>query len=857
MSVSSGIRFSITTYLILFLTVGLLFFIIFGQLVREKGKDLNAEIQQMQQSVVEQEVRTALKLAVDELDRTHIALLGWDEVKQQLTNPRYYDYWRKNRLLTSAIMSKTVQQVELYNNQHHRLKSDDSSDLPDVFTEELLGLRAYKHNGEVTLKYGFAVQNDGFSNDTLGYVLFQVKLHQALKQTGALHSVVPAMIFDTLLNDQSVSIDALPKALKLKLNETSIATGLSDLISSTLRNFLLISAVLAALLLALVIYLYVRPLRSLSTYIDELRQGNLDSTHPLRLAGLRVQEIEKTSESLQAYHQQLTESNRIVQQSEAQLRSILDNVPDGILSINSRGVVLSSNPAACRLLAATSKDLIGKNLKEIVSSMDSDVHEVVAKRSDGSSFSAEITFSEQHEEAQNRTVILRDITESINAKEKLLQLANYDPLTGLPNRTLLRDRLLHAIHYARHHHRLVGLIFMDLDRFKNVNDTLGHQYGDNLLKQVAERLSSKLRESDTVARMGGDEFMIIVEDVEHPELISEMASRILTAVETPVQLDDRNVMVSASLGITIYPTDGSDPDRLIKNADTAMYRAKEMGRNNYQYFTEDMNAKAMERLELEQQLRLALQRNEFILYYQPRIDIQSGQIRGVEALIRWQHPEQGIVAPGRFISILEDTALIVPVGEWVVRTACQQLQQWLAAGRPRVRMAINLSARQFQDAELVTMLRTVLSETAVPPNLIELEITESLLMENLQTAIQVLQEFHELGVHISVDDFGTGYSSLNYLLQFPLDTIKIDQTFIAKVPTTESACNITKAVIALGKSMGLKVTAEGVETQAQAEFVKSQGCDEGQGYLFAKPLPALELEAQFLNSGYAYKIEAR
>jgi diguanylate cyclase (GGDEF)-like protein len=845
-SAHTGMRLSITTYFTIVLGVGLVLFIILGLVVREKGQDLNAQILRMQQTAIDQELHTALKLVVDELGRTKTALLGWDEVKQQLANPGYYDYWRANRLQTSMILPKLVQHCEIYNSRRQRLQTTSTAVLPAVFSPELLGLKASKRHGRILLREGFAVQNDSLA-EVLGYVVLQADLLPALQHTGALHSVVPEIISDSLREGQSIDIAVLPQFLQVTLSETPVAAGLSELIATALRDFLVIAALLAGLILYLVIHMYVRPLRSLSAYIDALRQGRINAAAPLRLAGIRVQEIDKTSQSLQAYHQQLADSNAEVQQSEARMRTILDNVPDGILAVDVNGAILSCNPAASKLLVMTQDELIGRNLTEIVIPFSGAEREVIAMRQDGSRFPAETTYSAKYDDSHARIVILRDITERKNAEEKLLQLANYDPLTGLPNRTLLRDRLMHAIHHARHHHRLVGLIFMDLDRFKNVNDTLGHQYGDALLQQVAERLSARLRESDTVARMGGDEFMIIVEDVQHPEQISETAARVLGAVAAPMQLDGRDVMVSASLGITIYPTDGSDPDRLIKNADTAMYRAKEMGRNNYQYFTEDMNVKAMERLELEQELRLALQHNEFLLYYQPRVDMQTSRITGVEALLRWQHPQHGLVLPGRFISILEETALIVPVGEWVLRTACWQLRQWLDKGGPRIKMAINISARQFQDKELVQKLKQALQETAVPAELIEIEITESLLMENLQTAVQVLQEFHRLGVLIAVDDFGTGYSSLNYLLQFPLDYIKIDQSFIAGVPGDANACAITKAVIALGTSMGLKLTAEGVETQAQADFVRAQGCDEGQGYLFARPMPARDVQLQFFK----------
>ncbi len=842
-----GLRLSITAYFVIVLGIGLLLFVALGLVVSDKGRQLNGEIIRMQRNATEQELNTALKLATDELEHTKNFLLNWDEVKQQLANPNYYDYWRDNRLKSSAQISKTVSGIELYSIGKERLQKTPKDSLPARFDETLLGLRAVNLGGTMLLQYGLAIKSEGH-DDVLGYVVIQALLFPALQHSGALQTLTPDMISYSLPEAKIISIDALHTYQHVVMTDIPAAAGLSNLISRTLRDFLGIAALLAALILYLVIYVYVRPLRSMSVYIDDLRQGKIGATASARLAGIQVKEIVKTRQSLQAYHQQLVESTAVVQQSETRLRTILDNVPDGVLSVDVTGTILSCNPAAGKLLAMPQNELIGMKLADLVKPLDGQDGEAVAIRKDGSRFPAETTCSAMHDEMQAQIVILRDITERKNAEDKLIQLANYDPLTGLPNRTLLRDRLMHSIHYARHHKRLVGLIFMDLDRFKNVNDTLGHQYGDALLKLIGERLSSILRESDTVARMGGDEFMIIVEDVHQQDQIAETATRILQAVATPVQLGEKNVLVSTSLGITVYPTDGTDPDRLIKNADTAMYRAKELGRNNYQYFTEEMNTAAMERLEMEQELRSALQNNEFLLYFQPRIAMQSNTLTGVEALLRWQHPHKGLILPGRFISILEDTALIVPVGEWVLRSACQQLRSWLDNGGPKIKMAVNISARQFQDQELVNMLRNILNETGVPPELIEIEITESLLMDNLQTTIQVLQEFHRIGVLVSVDDFGTGYSSLSYLLQFPLDNIKIDQSFIARIPDDPSACTITKAVIALGKSMQLKVTAEGIETTAQADFVRAEGCDEGQGFLFARPMPATQLQLQFFKT---------
>jgi len=434
--------------------------------------------------------------------------------------------------------------------------------------------------------------------------------------------------------------------------------------------------------------------------------------------------------------------------------------------------------------------------------------------------------------------IAEDITEAKMARERLAHLAHFDSLTGLPNRVLFNDRLRQSVAQARRNNWTLGVLFLDLDRFKLVNDTLGHATGDQLLRQVAARLTESLRPSDTVARLSGDEFAVILSELSGPQNAGHVSKKILGALAAPYDLGGHEVFVTVSIGITLYPTDSDDIDTLIRNADAAMYGAKAAGRNNYQYYTASMNARAAEKLQLETRMRRALERKEFILHYQPKVDVPSGRISGLEALLRWQSPDQGLVPPALFIPLLEETGLIVQVGEWVAQAACAQVRGWLDAGIRPVPVAINLSARQLRQPGFSEVMRRALELSAIESRLIQIEITESSLMENPEEAIVVLEQLEKLGILLAADDFGTGYSSLSYLKRFPLDALKIDRSFVRDITIDADDAVIARTVITLAHSLGLKVVAEGVETEEQLAFLGENRCDEAQGYLFAKPLPA-------------------
>ena len=441
------------------------------------------------------------------------------------------------------------------------------------------------------------------------------------------------------------------------------------------------------------------------------------------------------------------------------------------------------------------------------------------------------------------------LTEQIElAKVQMDHLAYHDVLTDLPNRMLLQDRLEQAIEVAQRQDRPLALMYMDLDRFKHINDSLGHTVGDQLLQSVARRLMECVRQSDTVSRQGGDEFVLLLPLIEHAEDAALAAQKMLAALTQSHHVAGHDLHISVSIGISIYPDDGRDAQTLIKCADTAMYYAKESGRNNYKFFEPEMNARAVQRQIIEASLRRALEAQEFVLFYQPKINLESGTIVGVEALIRWQHPERGLLSPAEFVSIAEDCGLILPIGRWVLREACRQGQAWRLEGLPPITVAVNTSALEFRAKDFLANLRSTLTETGLEPRYLELELTESVLMRDAESADSVLHALAEMGVKLAIDDFGTGYSSLSYLRRFPIDALKIDQSFVKHMSGNPDDATIVSAVISMGKSLKQRVIAEGVETPEQYGFLRAQQCDEGQGFYFGRPVPAKSL-ATMLQAG--------
>jgi len=445
-------------------------------------------------------------------------------------------------------------------------------------------------------------------------------------------------------------------------------------------------------------------------------------------------------------------------------------------------------------------------------------------------------------------IVFHDVTAARAMSFRMSHLAQHDSLTDLPNRLLLNDRLTRAIASARRNGNRLAVLFVDLDRFKDINDSLGHAIGDKLLQSVAERLVARVRNSDTVSRPGGDEFVVLLSELEHPEDAAVCAKKMLTALTAPHRIAQHDVHVTVSIGVSTYPEDGQDAETLVKSADTAMYQAKENGRNNYEFFRQDMNIRAVERQSLEGSLSRALERHEFVLHYQPKINLEKGAITGAEALIRWLHLDRGLIPPAQFVPIAEDTGLLLPIGQWVLHEACRQARAWLDAGLRPVPVAVNISAVEFRDKGFLEGVRAILKDTRLEPRYLELELTESVLMQHAESSASVLQALKTMGVQLAVDDFGTGYSSLSYLRRFPIDTLKVDRSFVRQITADADDAIIASAVISMGKSLKLRVVAEGVETREQLAFLQDQRCDEGQGYYFSRPVVA-EQFAKLLGSG--------
>lgn len=548
--------------------------------------------------------------------------------------------------------------------------------------------------------------------------------------------------------------------------------------------------------------------------------------------------------------------------SEERLRLMIEGVKDyGIFMLDTDGYIISWNEGAQRLFQYSEDEVIGKHASmfyategdtrqavrhelELAEHEGKYTNETLRIRKDKSVFLAEVvTTALFDEEGKLRGFgrVVRDITERAEAEETIRHQALHDPLTGLPNRKALDERLEIMIRQAERHHSKIAVMFLDLDRFKNVNDSLGHMIGDTLLKEVASRFRATIRAEDTVARLGGDEFVLLLSEVTHSGDVINVSKKIIEAMQAPVQIGQHSLHITTSIGIALYPSDGTDTNALLKNADTALYRAKELGRNRYQFFNQTMNVQASERLTLETSLHKAIDANELELYYQPIINTKSENLAAVEALIRWNHPQLGKIYPNEFIPLAEEIGIIFQMGEWVLRTACRQLKAWQEQGISVPAMSINLSARQFSEPRLMETIKTIINDSDIQSDRLEFEITEGIAMENLDRTVNILRYMKQIGINITIDDFGTGYSSLNYLKRFPLHGLKIDKSFVRHAITNSQDATIIRTIIAMAHSLGLKVIAEGVETEQQLNFLKQLDCDRVQGYYLGMPMPGTEL----------------
>jgi diguanylate cyclase (GGDEF)-like protein/PAS domain S-box-containing protein len=552
------------------------------------------------------------------------------------------------------------------------------------------------------------------------------------------------------------------------------------------------------------------------------------------------------------------EADLALREAERRYRSLFDNAIEGIFRTSPDGHYLDANPALARIYGFDSPHDLISSLRDIRRQLYIDparreeFMRIIKARGSISGFESQvyrkngdtIWISEnaravfEHDQVVYYEGTVEDITERRLYQARIEQQANYDTLTGLANRSLLNDRIQQAIFTAASYGTRLAIVFVDLDRFKFINDSLGHHVGDELLKAMADRFRSSVREHDTVARLGGDEFVLLINGQGEPDSVGTVMERMLELISRPWRSAYGEFEVTCSIGVALYPDDGSDADTLLKHADSAMYRAKEHGRNNFQFFTDDLNRLMKERLELESNLRRALDRGQFELLYQPRVDLKTLELTGCEALIRWQLPGRGEIGPSRFIPIAEETGLIGPIGRWVLQTACAQNKAWQDAGMKPCVVAVNVSPRQFRRDDLVQTITEVLEQTQLEPRWLEIEITENMVMHDGEQMVEMLRAIKRLGVQIAVDDFGTGYSSLSYLQRFPVNRLKVDRSFVQDIARDADSAAIVRTIIALGHNLGLKVVAEGVETEDQIAFLADNACDELQGYYFSKPISA-------------------
>jgi diguanylate cyclase (GGDEF)-like protein/PAS domain S-box-containing protein len=578
---------------------------------------------------------------------------------------------------------------------------------------------------------------------------------------------------------------------------------------------------------------------------------------PIRLIGTHTDITEDKEMQIEFVHQ----------------AQIIKQVRDAVISTDLEGKITSWNIGAGLLLGYKSEEVLGENISLLYSQEDFRfIHEHMEKiieegeyhtsvqllKKSQEAIFAELTLSllkDEHDKPLGMIVYAQDISEKQAAEQELYKQkavldyqAHHDMLTGLPNRTLFSDRLELGIKRAKRNETSLALFFIDLDHFKQINDSLGHEIGDKVLQTVTNRLQQQIRDEDTFARLGGDEFTIIMESLQHEEDASIVAQKILDVLTQPIIIDEQKLYVSTSIGISLYPKDGNDASDLLKYADTAMYKAKDAGRNNVQFYSSEMTELAFQRVEMERDLRQALENDEFIIYYQPQIDGRTEKLIGMEALIRWEHPTKGMVSPGEFISFAEETGLIVAMDLWVMQTAIKQFVKWYTEGLTPGVLSLNLSVKQFQIQDFLLLLKETIAVTGMKESWLEFEVTEGQVMTNAEEAIARLNDINDLGIKLSIDDFGTGYSSLSYLKRLPIDKLKIDQSFVFGLPDDEEDASISKAIIALANSLNLSVIAEGVETQEQKEFLVTNGCPLIQGYLYAKPMPADDIFNTFLQA---------
>ena len=591
----------------------------------------------------------------------------------------------------------------------------------------------------------------------------------------------------------------------------------------------------------------------------------------LKIFGQRIaMEIER--EKCIAAHNRIEDALR---QSELRYRTLVKTIPQGIQENDTNGIITFSNPAHSRMHGYEEEALVGKPIWEMLASEEEREElrqylEILVREQppptpyttqdrtkDGRVIDVQIDWDYKHDKdgkVSGFISVISDFTEHKKAEETISKMAYFDQLTGLPNRVLLSDRLNHMLAQGQRYKELAAILFLDIDNFKHINDTVGHDEGDNMLKDVSKRLNKHVRACDTLARHGGDEFIILIQDLKKVENVINIVERIFSEFNEPFILNGQEFFITTSIGISIYPDDGEDKDTLLKNADIAMYRAKEDGKNTYQLFTPAMNERTIDIIKVKGMLHKAIKNEEFLLHYQPQVNIITGDITGIEALVRWQNPERGLVYPDAFISLAEETGHIVSLGEWVLYTACAQNRVWQDKCLKPIKMAVNVSIRQLKKNDFVSTVKRILKYTGLAPEFLEFEVTESIVMENIGSSLEILHELKSMGIKLSIDDFGTGYSSFEYLKQIPIDMLKIGMPVVQNITVNPADAAIAKAIIEVAHIMNLEVIAEGVETIEQLKLLSTLHCDKIQGFLVTKPLPSSEGLEEFLKKEWCFSV---
>lgn len=810
-------------------------------------------------SLANEELQNIINSIQNDLNNTATLFSNWEEAKQQLDNPTYYAYWHKSRMPSATFLPVYFKNAELYGNDGFPLSTSEVSILQ--LTERLKHENIYINPQKNTIYQIRQIRSDG--EKIKGYVIIEYSLNEVFSRLSFQYIDKNSIGYRD--NSSTFPLNKLQQHMVYSLNTNEAFNSLQAVLFSTILHVSIVGALISVTLWIIISIIAGKPLTILARHIDSIEYGNFKKLeqhlHPLQV----TREYETVRESFNRFQELLHNSDDALKLSESRLQAVVENIRIGILTFDENLVIDSCNAEALKIFgylpdeiqSMSFNQLFDKEAQQVIqyhadklihsdfiSTANNEIIEV--KGISNNSELLELSLSMNKVQFAGKHLLLamiRDIASEKRASEKLELMANFDGLTSLPNRVLFHDRLIHAIEQTKRKQNILSLMFLDLDRFKYINDTLGHHIGDLLLVQAAKRIRECTRECDTVARLGGDEFTVINEDISSTEETVKVATRINEALRLPFEIEGQEHFISTSIGITFYPKDANDAEELIKHADAAMYKAKDLGGDGYQMFTSDISDNTNQRMLLENQLRHAIENQEFELFYQPRIHLHSQEITSFEALLRWNNKGKHRASPAEFIPILEDTGMIINVGNWVLNEACIQINHWQKNDLDFKRIAINLSGRQFKHKDFLRDIDTILQSHDVRPEQIEFEITESLLIDNVEDSQQLLESLHKRGFHISIDDFGTGYSSLSYLKQFPIDTIKIDQYFLKNYPNDKSDIAIIESIIAIAENLDMSITAEGVENEDQLRFLAGCNCQEAQGFYFARPMPAQTVQA--------------